>query len=281
VGTKALVLGGGGVTGVAWELGVLQGLATAGVDVAAADLVVGTSAGALVGAHVACGVDLDELVDAQFAAARSGDGAGADVDMDQLVTAFLAAIDGAAGGQEIRARLGAMALAAETVPEEERIAVLSAVLPATDWPERRLLVTGVDAGNGDFVAWDRDSGVPLRLAVAASCAVPGVWPPVTIGGRRYMDGGVRTVTNVDLAAGHDVILVLAPIPGPGLASPGVEQEAEPLRERSRVLVVAPDAAAAAALGPNPLDASRRAEALQAGRQQGGTVADQVRPAWTS
>jgi len=70
-------------------------------------------------------------------------------------------------------------------------------------------VTAVDAATGEFRTFDRDSGVPLVQAVAASCAVPGVYPPVTIGGRRYVDGGMRSAANVDLAAGVERVVVLA------------------------------------------------------------------------
>ena len=67
------------------------------------------------------------------------------------------------------------------------------------------------ADNGEFVAFEKSSGVSLVDAVAASCAVPGVWPPVTINGRRYIDGGMRSAVNADLAAGYERVVVLAPI----------------------------------------------------------------------
>jgi NTE family protein len=283
VKTRALVLGAGGITGVAWELGVLHELQAAGVDLAAADLVVGTSAGSVVGGQLANGVDLSVLVAAQLAAAESADGAER-FELDVLLAAIVTALQEARDPQEVRARIGAAALDASTVPEVEWLERMRARLPVHEWPAgpagRRLLITAVDAETGEFVAWDGTSGVPMEHAVAASCAVPGVFPPVTVGGRRYMDGGLRTTTNVDLAEGHDVIVVLAPIPGPGLSSAGVEAEVAPLRARSRVVVVAPDEAATAAIGPNPLDAGRQTAALQAGQAQGAAVLDAVRAAWS-
>ena len=63
-------------------------------------------------------------------------------------------------------------------------------------------ITLWSTADGSLVQWQRSSGVPLPLAVASSCAVPWVYPPVTINGRRYMDGGARSATNADLAAGH-------------------------------------------------------------------------------
>jgi NTE family protein len=274
------VLGGGGITGVAWELGVLQELQAAGLDLAAADLVVGTSAGALVGAQLTSGVDLGTLISTQLETVESPDPA-EKIGLDGLMEAILRALQEARDPQDLRARLGAMALEAPTGPEPERLELIRSRLPVAEWPRQRLVITAIDAATGEFVAWDRTSSVPLVQAVAASCAVPVVWPPVTIDGRRYMDGGLRTTTNVDLAEGHDVIVVLAPVPGPGLSSAGVEEEVAPLRARSRVVVVSPDEAAVAAIGPNPLDATRRAAALQAGRAQGAAVLDAVRAVWSS
>ena len=87
-------------------------------------------------------------------------------------------------------------------------------LPSHAWPARALLIVAVDAHTGRHRAFDRDSGVPLVDAVAASCAVPGIWPPVTIGATRWVDGGVRSSDNADLAADHERVLVLAPMPDP-------------------------------------------------------------------
>ena len=268
----ALVLGGGGLTGIAWEVGVLVGLRDAGVDLGTADLVVGTSAGSLVGAVLAAGADLDLVAEAQREPAAE---LGAELDPEQLVAAVAAAMAGARDMQEVRARIGAMALAAAPSGEHERLALIAERLPVRDWPERRLVVTAVDTEDGAFVTWDRASGVPLPLAVTASCAVPGVWPPVTIGGRRYMDGGVRSVTNADLAAGFDRVVILAPYTI-GLNGT-VHDEIATLRG-ARVLV-SPDDAALEAIGPNPLDPSRRAAALDAGVRQAAAVADEVARSW--
>ena len=206
--TKALVLGGGGVTGIAWELGVIAGLAAAGCDVRDADLIVGTSAGATVAAQISTG-PLDDLVASQ----RSTTSAeiAAELDLDLMIEIFTVLGDRSIPADERRAAVGAHALAAETVPEAVRREVIAARLPAHRWPDAPVLLTAVDALSGELVTFDRTSGVELVDAVAASCAVPGVWPPVTIGGRRYVDGGVRSSTNADLAAAHDRILVLTPM----------------------------------------------------------------------
>jgi NTE family protein len=284
MGSRALVLGGGGVTGIAWELGVLFGLREAGVDLTEADLVVGTSAGSAVGAQITSGADLDGLYAREVNSGRrtsTSTEKQVELNVDGLMAAFAGAAAGVRSATELRARIGRLALDADTVAEEERIEIIGSRLPSRDWPDRPLLVTCVDTETGEFVTWDRDSGVPLVSAVAASCAVPVVWPPVTIDGRRYMDGGVRSGTSADLAAGSEVVVVLAPMgdaptfPGTGLAA-----ELESLGEGVRTAVVHPDEAAVSAIGPNVLDPSRRAAAAEAGRAQGQALAEVLRDVWT-
>jgi NTE family protein len=193
--STALVLGGGGVTGIAWELGMLQVLQAAGMDLPAADLIVATSAGSVVAVQATSAIGLDRLVAEQLQPAAASKEKKADFDPEAAAAAFIKLIEGAQDHREIRARLGAMALAAPTVPEAERMQIIKARLPVRDWPDRRLFITAVDATTGEPIVWDRNSGVPLASAVAASCAVPGVWPPATIAGRRYVDGSVRSATN--------------------------------------------------------------------------------------
>jgi NTE family protein len=128
------------------------------------------------------------------------------------------------------------------------------------------------------VVLDRDGGVDLVHAVAASCAVPLVWPPVTVGGHRYVDGGVRSATNVDVVTGVDRVVVLAPLP----RSLSREQRipAQLARTGARASAVAsPDAASLAAIGRNVLDPAQRAAAARAGHSQAADVAEEVRAAW--
>src|SRR6478672_1754321 len=203
-GGRALVLGGGGVTGVAWEIGMLLGLAQAGLDLSTADLFVGTSAGSVVAAQITSGAPLDQLYEAQLADA-SGEIA---AHMSRAALArFVLAMAWPGNPQRARARLGHAALRAKTVSEAERRAVIERRLPSHDWPQRRLLIPAVDAETGAVVVFTKDSGVSLVDAVAASCAVPLVWPPMTIGSHRYIDGGVRSVANIDLAAGCERVVV--------------------------------------------------------------------------
>jgi NTE family protein len=275
----ALVLGGGGITGIAWEIGVLAGLAEAGTDLSGADLVVGTSAGSVVGAQVASGEQLEAMYERQLAPA-SGE------KMARLNRATLAQFGWAmlrSRGRDVefRRRIGALALAAEraglTPPEQERLDVIGARLGGKQWPERDLVVTAVDAQTGEFRTFDRDSGVPLLHAVAASCAVPGVYPPVTIDGRRYVDGGMRSSANADLAQDYDRLVVLAPITrGFG---PMASVDAQVTGMVSRVAVVSPDAAGRAAIGRNVLDPAARAPSAKAGCAQAASVAERIAEVW--
>jgi NTE family protein len=281
VESRALVLGGGGITGIGWEIGVLAGLAEVGIDLTGADLVVGTSAGSVVGAQVAAGAELEPMYQRQLAPPANEKAA-------RMTRAALARYAWAMfrshrDDAAFRRRVGRLALEAEraglTPREEERLAVIGSRLVSTEWPDRRLVITAVDAQTGEFSPFDRDSGVPLVPAVAASCAVPGVYPPVTIGGRRYVDGGIRSAANADLAAGYDRIVVLAPIPrGVG---PLTSVDAQVSGLVARVAVVSPDEQSKGAIGRNVLDPAARAPAARAGRAQATQVAGQVAEVWTS
>jgi NTE family protein len=273
---RALVLGGGGITGIAWEWGILAELAAAGVDLRDADLVVGTSAGSVVGAQVAAGLDLEDRYQAQLVppdgeiAATLGPGL--------LLRYGLAMVTPPRTPRQIRARIGKLAVKVTDVSEAERVAVIESRLPVHEWPDRALRITAVDVATGEFRVFDRAAGVPLVHAVAASCAVPGVWPPVTIEGRRYMDGGVRSGANADLAAGYDRVVVLAPLPR-GIGA-GASSQVEALRASARVELVTPDPAALKAIGRNVLDPAKRAAAARAGRVQAAAATDRVRSVWT-
>jgi NTE family protein len=274
---RALVLGGGGVTGVAWELGVLAGLAEQGVDLSKADLVVGTSAGSVVGAQLTSGVSPADLYAAQLAPP----GAEMAARMGLLLTLKYGwVLVRSRDPVQARARFGRMALATRTVSAAERRAVFEAGLASNDWPDQRLLIAAVDANSGEFAAFDATSGVGLVDAVGASCAVPGVWPPVSINGQRWIDGGMRSSANADLAADCERIVVIAPLIRGFRTMPSVATQVAELRSGGRaVAVVSPDQAALAAIGRNVLDPARRAPAAQAGHAQAAKVAAEVAAVW--
>lgn len=277
-GERGLVLGGGGLAGIAWLYGLLTGLAGKGVDLAGADLVVGTSAGSAVGANLAGGRDLDELYATQLVTGTGEVAASAGRGL--ALRLARAALVGPRGAQQVRARIGRMALATDTVPEQQRLDIMASRLGGADWPaDRDLQVTAVDAHTGEFRALDRHCGVSMIEAVAASCAVPGVWPPVTALGTRWIDGGVRSMANADLAAGYDRVVVLAPLStGFGaMARPATQVEA--LAATARATLVTPDAAARAAFGRNVLDPAARPASARAGREQSAALAGPLRELW--
>ena len=275
-----LVLGGGGITGIAWEIGLLAGLAEAGVDLSGADLVVGTSAGSIVGAQLTAGAELEAMYGRQLEPPTQEKAAR--MTRSNLAQYGWALLRSRGRDVEFRRRVGALALAAEkaglTPSEQERLDVIGSRLVSTEWPDRSLVLTAVDAESGEFSAFDRDAGVPLLQAVAASCAVPGVYPPVTIGERRYVDGGMRSAANADLAAGCERLVVLAPIPR-GIG-PMASVDAQVGSMVSRVAVVSPDKASRAAIGRNVLDPAARAGSARAGRAQAASVAERVGEVWT-
>lgn len=268
-----LVLGGGGVAGIAWMTGLLAGLADAGEDVSGADLVIGTSAGAAVAAQLGSGLSLDELYARQVDPALQAKEIPADLDMTVFLESLAAVVDGASSAIE-RCRLtGRFALDADTVSEAERRAAVASRLPSAEWPARRLELVAVDAETGEPRRFTNDSGVDLVDAVAASCAVPGVWPPVTIDGRRYIDGGVRSTDNADYAAGARRVLVLSPMGADAVSLlPEVKQLSDVVAELraggAEVTVISPDEQSRAAIGDNPLDPAIRAATAAAGRAQG-------------
>jgi len=273
-----LVLGGGGVTGIAWETGLLAGLSEAGIDLTSADVVVGTSAGSVVGAQILSGVSLKDLYAEQLAEPRSE--VAARMGTITLLR-FVAAMAWPGGESRGRARLGRAALRARTVPEAERRAVIAKRLPSSSWPERaRLLVTAVDAESGDSRVFDRESGVPLAEAVAASCAVPLVWPPITIDGRRYIDGGVRSIANADLAVGCDRVVVVAPATFALRRSSRIENQLASLGAAVRSVVISPDAQARQAIGRNVLDPARRVASARAGHAQSAAVVQSIAAVWS-
>lgn len=269
-----LVLAGGGVTGIAWETGVLLGLRDAGLDlVPRADKVVGTSAGSAVGAQILGGPDLAELFERQCD--ENHHEIDPVLDLDLLARVFGFMTDGGTSDDQQRRHIGELALSAHTVDETTRRRVIEHRLAGIEWPEVELVITAIDAVSGAFVTWTKNDGVSLVDAVASSCAVPGVWPCVTIGDRRYYDGGLRNGANAFLASGsHDVVVITPRVAGP---SPAVDAEIARLRDEGSVVhVIETDRAANEAIGVNSLDPSKRPVAAEHGRRQGRATAATIR-----
>lgn len=282
----ALILGGGGMLGVSWETGILAGLQEAGVDVTDADLLVGTSAGSIVATQVAQGWSLAELLEEH----RNGT-IGTETPMDGVDLAnVMKVFEKWAAYQDVTPEaiidIGQMAIASPTTSEEKWIASFEGFINP-EWPaDRDLRLCTVDANTAEFIAWTRDSGVPIRTAVASSCAVPGLFPVLNINGHQYQDGGVRSGTSADLAKGYDTVLILAPI-GAGTNSIDpllgriTRREADELRAAgSNVELVFPDENTMTAMGPNRMDSTRRGVTANAGVEQARELAARLERAWS-
>lgn len=302
---RALVLGGGGSTGNAWLIGVIAGLSDAGLDVTAADVTVGTSAGATAAAQLA-GATPAELLAAILAAApqqrtgpagpdrRTGGPRLAGVDRRSggpgpaagLMARTSSIIDSAEDAADMRRRMGMAALEHDAASGDTRRtqwrATVAARLPSPNWPERALLITAVDAHTGDPVVFDRRSGVELVDAVAASCSNGFAY---RIADRGYIDGGYRSnAENADLAAGCARVLVLSPFGGrartPVAWGLHLATQVDALRSGgSAVETIFPERDAEPLFGANAMDLSLRPAAARAGYEQGAARAEQLAEFW--
>ena len=293
-GERALVLGGGGSAGNAWEIGVIAGLFDAGLDVTEADLIIGTSAGSTAAAQISSATPAELLAGILAAAPQQRTGpVGSDggrvpnrpaADHMEKTSRIIGAAEDAA---DMRRRMGAAALEMDAASggsgQTQRRATVAARLPSQHWPQRPMLIVAVDAHTGEPVVFDRHSGVDLVDAVTASCAGPGA-PPHSIGDTRYIDGGYRSNENADLAAGYRRVLVLSPLGGRSRAPLDwgihLAAQADELRARgSRVETIFPDSNSRDAFGVNLMDPSTRPPAARAGYNQGRALAGQLTEFW--
>ena len=246
---RAVVLAGGGLAASAWELGIVTGMADAGLDVRDADLFVGTSSGSRVALHLASGADHEEAI-------------------------------------ERRLRPGPPSSAGPSVSGASRREIVAAQLPTTTWPEKRLLIAVVNANTRERRAFDRDSGIDLVDAVIATTASSG--PPVLFQGEHYIDGGVHSTDNADLASGVDRVLVLAlkrPPEIPQTSVLSLDETVKMLRDSGSLVEVIQsddDTQAALAAAGGVLNPSISAPAARAGRAQGRRiVGERVSAFWLS
>jgi NTE family protein len=190
--------------------------------------------------------------------------------------------------EHTRREIGAFALAAQTAMTEDQWLSTFGFLTGAQWPEKRFIATAIDAEDGSFIAWEKDSSAELGRAVASSCTVPGIFPPVLIKGRRYYDGGIRSATNADLAKGYERVVVVSVTSMAGetemaqRSRASLDSELRALRAGgSEAELVTPDAASATAFGPNLMDGSRRAAVVEEGYRQGKSEATRLRGFWES
>jgi NTE family protein len=282
--TRAVVLGGGGAVGVGWQTGLLTGLREAGVDMTDVTSTVGTSAGALVGAFLSSGRDVADALVVLATLGRSIDPASLRAGDE----AFLGAMRQARPITDTRQALRAIGRAAQesNTSAEDVYLGLFGTLEGTAWPAG-FQCTAIDTDNGELVVWDEGSGVSLVHAVAASCAVPVLFPTVTIGGHRYMDGGILSTLNAAAAPPTDVLVVLSchalgslGTGGGGSLAASVTPDTElaPLRHSRRVVAIEPDLSDLASPA-NMMDPNLAIQAFQIGRQQATVEAPTIQAAW--
>jgi len=284
--SNALVLGGGGPIGVAWEAGVIAGLAEAGVDLSTPDRIVGTSAGSLVGGRLALTRDAVGLVEATALVARGNDEPPPPMDIEALLAVgqlMAEAIDSGDHGHIAR-EAGRLALAAETIAEDAFVELTGGSLGEA-WPEGDFICTAWEAETGTFRAWDRHAGVPLDRAVSSSCCVPGLFPPVALDGGRYIDGGIVSATCAHLAAGHDAVVVVSVLSGAvaemaaRVARPLREEVADLRRAGAIVEVIEMGGDALNACGSNLMNFGAADDIAAIGRENGRAAADRIGLIW--
>ncbi len=281
---RALVLGGGGLVGIAWETGVLLGLRDGGIDTRDADLVIGTSAGSMVGVRVAAGHDLADALEPPEAGLPLPEG-GIDLAAYDRIMKAWTSVD--LMSEDVAREIGREASAAPACAPEAWIAQTGGHCGVADWPETDYVAVVVDVATGRHRGVDRASGVPLASAIAASCAIPGVFPPIPFDGALWMDGGVRSGTSADLAGerGADRVLVVAPmcdrmgVVGP-LSQRALRVELDGLEAKGIWShAVLPGEREAERMGDDLMNPAFIEPALEAGTEQGRALATSALADW--
>jgi NTE family protein len=275
--SRAVVLGGGGVTGMAWEIGIITALLQEGIDLADANVIIGTSAGSFVGAALSSGYDMRKLYDFQFVPNTSEVNVSVSPEIMKLWTeAFLC-------GKDDKNKIGKMfGDIAKKYPSKiskgKRQSVVKSRLVTTLWPSK-LKVTAIDAETGKLHVFDKDSGTTLINAVNASGAVPGLWPSITFNGRDWIDGGMVSSTNAHLADGYGKVVILSPMPQKYGLIPSVKEDVAQMQKRADISLIVPDSDSILAIGKNPYDPTHAALSAKAGFIQGIKESSLIRKIW--
>lgn len=272
---RGLVLGGGGMTGMAWEVGVVAGLADQGVDVSSPDVLVGTSAGAIIGERLRRGMTPSELYAEQLTFSHEDYGSFGIGNLVRLVLPRLAI------RSPERARRAIGYLSSRSGDGGAQQARIARAVGHDVWPEAELRVVAVAAKTGERLIITRSSGVPLTTAIAASSAFPTAFPPVEIDGQLYLDGAVYSSVNADVASGCAVVVVIAPFLPRRLHRHTVQDEIACLGPETRTVLITPDHHSTRAIGYRILDVARIPQLLALGRDQGRAAAPRVREVWAS
>ncbi|RDI55423.1 NTE family protein [Nocardia mexicana] len=249
--------------------GLAAGLREAGVELGRADRFVGTSAGSIVGTVLAGDGDLARLLNPPPVSAPPPQ-----VDQARLAEIFAILGRPALDPMQARRRVGELALAAGAGDPDDHVARISALVGPVPWPQRDLVVTSVDAESGELRAWTRDGAASLPQALAASTAVPGVFPPIPIDGRHYIDGGVRSSINADLAAGAELVVIVEPL---AHMFPRIPSDTE-LGSATTISIV-PDHATIGVFGVDVFNPAALVPAYEAGVRQATAAAPDLKGVW--
>jgi len=281
--TRAVVLGSGAALGRSWEIGMLKGLRDGGVDLTAADLLVGSSAGAIVSAQIRAGRSIDDLyavlLEPPAPTSPDNDSRGRNERSAEDTRYFqdtLRMWSGAAEDVAVRIEMGKRALATpHPISDDVQRANMRTRLGVDTWPSASLKIAAVDISDGSVRFFDSTQGVPIETALAASAAQPGLQAPVAVGANRYMDGGVAG-TNIDGAAGYDVVIGITPF----TARTKTSQEMDVVRASGgQVIDIAADDESRKVMGSNLADRSRARASAEAGLRQAVTAATVLRDLW--
>jgi len=282
--SRAVVISGGGPLAVAWECGLVSGLAQSGLSLSTADFLLGTSAGAIVGAQIAAGRDPIQMAEAIMAeATRAPGAAGNSPHLGAAIAKLPELFAKAQKSERERIDVGVYALAASTSDDlQTHVGRFSAIVGADKWP-KTIGIVAIDVADGNARVLRHDCGVTLGTAVAASCSLPGLYPTVPIDGKHYMDGGLRSAANADLVGQFDTILILSFNPagpvGQRMISRTAAQIDGLLAAGMQVLAITPDEACLEAIGSDTMNFSSRPAVTRSAVMQGLGIANKLAEFW--
>ncbi|PNZ67465.1 patatin-like phospholipase family protein [Staphylococcus croceilyticus] len=271
---RTLVLGGGGITGIAWESGVLAGLIDNGIKLNEADKIIGTSAGSFVGAVLANGYDMKDYYYELDERRDENDRASMSSDIYRLwQNAFIVGRDDA---EKVGQMMGDIVYTRPSkVDLNERKQAIRQRLGDVEWKDN-LEITAINAKTGVTGTFNSQSGVTLEEAVTASGAVPGIWPHIRLNEIDWIDGGMVSPTNAMLAEGAKSIIILAPLADGLGMMPSAFDDAEQLSKHSHVLVISPDSDSQAEIGDNIYNPNNILNIGNVGYKQGQVLAQEIR-----
>jgi NTE family protein len=292
--SRAIAFGGGGEWFIAWMLGYANGLLEEGVDLSKADVTIGTSAGAMVGAAIKAG-RLAEFTQAlqqlganpEMANKELNISLGADSQVRARTIMGQTDVITPASIQEI----GRAAMAAHNAPDEKYVGSIDTLLGLSAWPAGHY-TTSTDCYTGESVIVSADSGATIAQAAAASSSLPGVNGPTWLGDRLCMDGGVSlSSTHADMLAGAKSVVIIgmfdfqAHPPQHVNPSFGIAERVNPgtAQREAAALQAAGSSVHVAIANPDPqtnfMDAAQIIPAIATGKAAGKADAPSIAAIW--